>query len=78
MGLRDDLTNRVKRPKHGATCTMFTLMESLTSDDREALETALADPSYTGVEIAETLRISGYKVGYWIVNRHRSGMCQCR
>ena len=78
MGLRDDLTNRVKRPKHGATCTMWTLMESLSTDDREALETALADPSYTGVEIAETLRISGYKVGYWIVNRHRSSMCQCR
>ena len=81
MGIADDLSEggRVKRGrKHGATCTMSTLIDGLTPADREALEPVLKDDTWTGVEISQILRENGHSVGYWVVNRHRNGLCQCR
>ena len=78
MGLADSIQNRSTARKHGATCSMSKLLETLTSEDREALETVLQDDTWTGVEIAATLQENGHKVGYWVVNRHRQRLCQCR
>ena len=80
MGIADDLNNPTGialPPKHGSRCSMNILLTDLAPEDRQALEDAMKS-RMTGVDIADTLKRNGYNVGYWVVNRHRSGQCQCR
>lgn len=77
MKLGEAFANEEHNRKQGAYCTMGSLLESLNEEDRQTLNDVMGDYTWTGVRIANVLQQQGYKIGYWVVNRHRSGMCQC-
>jgi hypothetical protein len=62
----------------GPPCTVGLLMERLPEAERDALAEMLADPVWTGVDIAAEIVVRGYtRIQGGTVSRHRRGACGC-
>lgn len=62
----------------GPPCTVGLLMARLPEGEREALAEMLADPGWTGVDIAADIVLRGYaRIKGGTVSRHRRGACEC-
>lgn len=75
MGLSDRLAE-YERPRIGAKCRTCELLESLPDNEREALQSALADPRFSNAGLAKILRDEGYQMADSTVRRHRRGECR--
>ena len=75
MNLADAL-NTEFRANHKPKCSTCILLTSLDKADAAALQTALADPKFTGAAIARALRSQNHIVGQANLMRHRRGECQ--
>ncbi len=63
--------------RKGTTCTVTAFMD-LHPEERDALQSILGDPSWTGAEVARTLTSHfDFKVSSGAVLRHRRAECQC-
>lgn len=71
--LRDALA--AQAPKRGLVCHLCEAMETMTKDDRAAIQEALDDPRMRGTMIARALVDTGYEVTVGSVRRHRRGEC---
>ena len=77
MSLSDALQyERIARQQKGPRCTMCLLLESLPDADRDALQVALDDESFTHAGIARALRSEGHVFLAITVSRHRRQECQ--
>ena len=63
--------------RSGPRCLIGVALGTLTGEDLDALEGALADTSVTSSSISRALTASGTKVGGQAVRRHRAGDCSC-
>jgi hypothetical protein len=61
---------------HNTKCTYILLLESMKSEDREALEDAWAK-GYSQRVILRALRSEGYKTSNESIANHRTGNCKC-
>ena len=75
MTLADALTAH-KVAYKGPKCSMCRLVGDLPKADRDALLSALADPTFTHAAIARALHAEGFKIAALTVGRHRKGECQ--
>jgi len=77
MSLSDALQHeRSARQQKGPRCTMCCLLESLPNADRDALQAALDDESFSHAGIARALRSEGHTFLSITVSRHRRKECQ--
>lgn len=79
MGLKDALSGAAPRGP-GGTCTFAILLgpgSPLDRDDRDALETALADPLVRTADIARAMCSDGWQITQPSVARHRRRDCRC-
>ena len=77
MTLADAFDEDKSKRKHGAYCTMGILLKSLNDEDRDTLNAVMNDFTWSATRIANVLQSQGHQIGYWVVNRHRSQLCQC-
>lgn len=75
MALADALVKQ-QTTKRGPRCTVCSLLSTLPKSEREALQSALNDKSYTGTSIARALQSEGHNVRSHTLNRHRNKECQ--
>lgn len=76
MALHEKL-NKPQPPMHGLPCSIGTVLEALDDTEKQALETMLADRSWSQDMIWQALKDEGYTVGRQSVNRHRADKCRC-
>ncbi len=76
MSLRQLLAT-VQDAKKGPTCSIKTIIDSLSKEDAEALAEAFANPTVSGRAITKALRADGHDTRDHSVNRHRRGLCLC-
>lgn len=71
------VVKNVSRP----LCSVNTILGTLTDDEREALQAALANPLIRHTDLARVLSNKGFKVSAVTVSRHRnrgeSNGCRC-
>lgn len=72
MSLRDRLETMQARPR--MICRGCRLEESLSPEDRKALQEAMAS-EMAGSLIAQALRDEGYEISDQTLQRHRRGRC---
>lgn len=75
MGLAERLSNIPKR-QPGKPCSVGLLLDTLSADDRDVLETALREGVSASL-IYDALVAEGKYVGNQTINRHRSKACRC-
>jgi len=75
LGLADALVKQ-QSTKRGPACSVCTLLSRLPKADREALQAALDDKSYTGTAIARALQSEGHNIRSHTLVRHRNKECQ--
>ena len=63
-------------PRHGPRCKVCVVLGVLDTMDREALDAAMADASFTSVAISAALRAENYDISHQSVQRHRRGDCR--
>jgi hypothetical protein len=78
VGLAESLVKAKEASRKGAFCSMCRLIDDLDKDDREALVSALKDPTIYSSTIGRALRSEGYKMADVTVQRHRRGGCVAR
>lgn len=61
----------------GPRCGISRATETLSSEDRQALEAALGNHNLTHAQISRGLRANGYAVSAGTISRHRAGDCAC-
>jgi hypothetical protein len=74
MGLAEAIEEN--RFKGGEVCTVVTLYEKLSKEDKEAFDNALKNNVATQT-ICLALRAEGFKLGEPTLNVHRRGQCRC-
>lgn len=62
--------------KKGPRCSLHQLLDELPSEDRKALEAALADEAFSSASIMRALRDEGHDFGYTTISRCRKGECK--
>jgi len=80
MSLKDEI---LKHPSNGNRhCHAGAIIQSLTDEDREALDTVLPrigqEPGYTTVWLLKILKNEGFTIGENTLRRHLRGECICR
>ena len=63
--------------KAASTCTVRSILETMSDTDRADLQAAFSRPLVDGTVIADILKQRGYKVSSHTVQRHRRGACSC-
>ncbi len=66
--------------RHGGTCSVGTLLASLTTTDRQAINTALAGiitGATTYARVSRALRSAGHPIAQGTLSRHHHGECSC-
>jgi len=58
-------------------CAVRIAMDSMTAEDREALETVFSNRSVTVRNIFQVLLDDGYDVAFWHVKEHAAKGCKC-
>lgn len=80
------LTNRLSeikesRPLYGPPCSVAQLLEKLSSEDREAVESVLAQKAdgqgISNRKFHEILVSEGHVVSYHSLGNHRRKQCRC-
>ena len=61
----------------GNRCRISILRLTLSPEDLDTLDAALADPSIQTTRIHAALRAMGYDIGAHSLQRHRRGACKC-
>lgn len=69
--------NTGPKVRKGPPCTMRTVLEALSDEDRGALEAALTDMTQPHAHIYRVLRENGVEISINTVHRHRRGECAC-
>lgn len=75
MGLLDDIMD--EKPILARLCTVKMLLDSMSTEDRADLETALEDVMIQSTIIARVLERNGHKIKATAIGRHRRGACAC-
>lgn len=79
MALADRLASQPET-RNGLPCSVGVLLDTLPSDEADALRTMLGTPEKRGWnagDIYDALVAEGHKVGLQTINRHRGGKCRC-
>lgn len=79
MALADRLDNKPDS-KHGLPCSVGVLLDTLPTNEADALRTMLGTSERRGWnagDIYDALVAEGHKVGMQTINRHRGGKCRC-
>jgi hypothetical protein len=64
--------------KHGPSCSMVAVIESLADEEKEKLGLALSQGDIPSTAIARVVsRWTGQKIAATTVRRHRKGECGC-
>jgi hypothetical protein len=64
-------------PKRIPSCRVRTILESLDTDDRKILESALLSDEWSGSALSSALKERGLVVSAEIIRQHRRGGCSC-
>jgi transposase len=64
-------------PKKLAPCKVRELLETLEPKDQEILKTALIDPAWGHLTLANSLKERGVDISESPVRKHRLGRCSC-
>jgi hypothetical protein len=69
---------RAETGKHGPSCTMVAVIESLSGEQQDSLGAALAEGDIPSTAIARVVsKWTGQKIAAPTVRRHRKGECGC-
>lgn len=62
--------------RKGPRCSVCVLREELSPEDRDALDAALADSTFTAAGISRALKAEGFDVLSHTLQRHRRSECR--
>jgi len=77
MPLSDDLEKLQFARSSRRSCLVKTILESLDSADKLALENALNNLNFSGAQISRILKENNIVIGSSTVNKHRKKDCCC-
>lgn len=77
MPLSDDLQKLQSVQSSRRSCLVNTILRSLDSADRLALENALDNLNFSGAQISRILKENNIVIGSSTVNKHRKKDCCC-
>jgi len=60
----------------GPRCSTCSVLDSLSKEDRKALEIAFADTSFSSSAISRALKTQSITLGISSIGRHRRGECR--
>jgi hypothetical protein len=75
VALTDSLTIETLAARKGPRCSVCTAREAMSDEDRDALDSALANKAVPNTVIHRALKREGIVVGEGSVSRHRAKEC---
>jgi hypothetical protein len=76
VALSDSLDLEAIAARKGPRCTVCSVREDMTAEDRDALDAALANKTIPSSVIGRALRREGHSIAESTVRRHRSKECR--
>lgn len=78
MSLADRLQSGPPTTMHGLPCSIGVLLDRLDDDERAALDTMMADQSWSAGGIADAVAKEGHgRLSHQMVRKHRRRECRC-
>lgn len=77
MALAERLTTTPQRKPTGLPCSVGQLLDTLPTDEADALEQMMGPLGWSASRIYEALASEGHEVGRQTIGRHRSRACRC-
>lgn len=75
MGLAESLEANKQSLRRGPKCTICIMVMHLDKKDRQVLESAMADDTFTSMMIIRALEAEGHKISRSAFARHRRQEC---
>lgn len=76
MSLTERLAGGPQPSMHGAPCSVGELLDTLPSEEAEALQQML-DDGWPAPHIHDAVSAEGHYIGRQTINTHRRGQCRC-
>lgn len=77
MSLADRAARGPDAPVHGAPCSVGELLDTLPSEEAEALSLMLGSPDWPASRVYDAVRAENHHIGRQTIGVHRRRQCRC-